>query len=290
MKKILVATDFTPASANALAYAVKIARPFNAKVLLYHAYVSAVYIPDFVLLPAEGNLQEKFEGLLKEQVNLLPVEDRIYVETKCEPGYPAEAILAAAKQADADLIVAGMKEKGKGVRKLFGSTIFPVYRYSLVPVLVIPENISYKPIKKIALACDYVIKNNHEFLNPLIALTTMLHASLDVISVVKDEHVESNDAAFEINLALSALTPKYHFIEGNDIDGAIAGFVTNNHIDLLAMVAHPHSLLEGLFQKSNIKQLVLAGTVPLFILPDRFDREAAKATGTNTGAVNELAS
>jgi nucleotide-binding universal stress UspA family protein len=275
MKTILVATDFTPASANALHYAVKLAMPYNARVVLYHAFLSEIYIPDFALLPAEVNLQQECEELLKQQVLKLDSEFRYFVETKCEPGAAPESILQAAKNLHASLIVLGIKRNGNGLRRLFGSTAFPVYRNAVIPVIAVPETKHFSGLTNIALASDLVVKNNCNLLNPLVSIVNRFNSNLHVVNIVdKLTGQEKLTTAFEINLALNTVSPHYHFIEDSDIYKALTSFVEKDSIDLLAVVAHPYSVLERVFVRSNIQQLMLHGNVPLLILPDRVDKKA----------------
>jgi nucleotide-binding universal stress UspA family protein len=252
-------------------YAVKLARPFNAKVVLYHAYLTETYIPDFVLLPAETNLQEECEKLLQLELDLLDPLDRLLVEAKCEPGFPSDKILEAAKTLDASLVVAGMKKSGKTYRKLFGTTALTLSRKSSVPVLVVPEECRFESLKKIALASDMHVKNNPHFVEPVIGLTERFHSNVYVVSIINKgdaTDIKETDMAFDINWRLKDISPDYVFIEDEKVGNAIEKFVKDYQVDLLAMVSHPHSLVEKLFVKSNIKEMMFEGNVPLLVLPD----------------------
>ena len=58
--------------------------------------------------------------------------------TVCSGGSPADVVVTAAKEANADIIVVGAIGSG-GSRGLLGSTVSGVLRHSHVPVLVVPE-------------------------------------------------------------------------------------------------------------------------------------------------------
>lgn len=272
MKTILVATDFTPAATNAMLYAVKLARPFNAKVVLYHAYLAETYIPDFVLLPTETNLQEQCERLLRLELEQLDPLDRLLVETKCEPGVPTDNILDAAKKLDASLVVAGMKKSGKSYRKVFGTTALSLCRRSPVPVLVIPEESHFQGLKTIALATDLHVKKNPDFSAAVIEFAERFHSNVFVVSIVNDGNATAfrqPDTAFDLNWRLKDISPGYIFLEDDKVGAAIEKFAVEYQVDLLAMVSHPYSLAEKLFVKSNIKERMFEGNIPLLILPDK---------------------
>jgi nucleotide-binding universal stress UspA family protein len=58
--------------------------------------------------------------------------------TVCSGGRPADVVVNAAKEANADIIVVGAIGSG-GSRGLLGSTVSGVLRHAHVPVLVVPE-------------------------------------------------------------------------------------------------------------------------------------------------------
>jgi nucleotide-binding universal stress UspA family protein len=58
--------------------------------------------------------------------------------TVCSGGRPADVVVNAAKEANADIIVVGAIGAG-GSRGLLGSTVSGVLRHAHVPVLVVPE-------------------------------------------------------------------------------------------------------------------------------------------------------
>ena len=283
MKTILVATDFTPAATNALQYAVKLARPFNAKVVLYHAYLTETYIPDFVLLPTETNLQEQCEKLLQLELQLVDSIDRLNVEIKCEPGFPADKIIEAAKQYEASVIVAGMKKSGKTYRKVFGTTALTLSRKSPVPVLVIPEECSFVAIKNIAIASDLRIKNNPDFALPVIEFAERFNSAVYVLNIINEDGgsiIEETETVFDINWRLRKISPEYKFIKGGNVGVGISNFVSDSQVDILAMVAHPHSIIEKLLVKSNIKEMMFEGSVPILILPDKVMTPSVNAEGS----------
>lgn len=46
-------------------------------------------------------------------------------------------------------------------------------------------------------------------------------------------------------------------------------FVKEHQVDMIAMISQEHDLLERIFVKSNIKEMMLQSQVPLIILPGK---------------------
>ncbi len=103
-REILIATDFSPASAGAVAYAISLAQEFPARLTLLHV-VAEGKAGDLVnaaeLVGSAGRLLHK----------LVPVEAELWCEPHfaVEHGPIAEKILEVAKRRNADLIVLGVR-------------------------------------------------------------------------------------------------------------------------------------------------------------------------------------
>jgi nucleotide-binding universal stress UspA family protein len=135
MKTIFAATDFTQAAHNACVYAASLAREFKARLVLFSAYepipfpiteVPFEYNAEDMKAPTELRLAKAAEAL-----QVAPNE--VVIETMCREGIIINEIISAARETKADIIVAGMKDKGKGLRKIFGSTVTALARKSDLP-------------------------------------------------------------------------------------------------------------------------------------------------------------
>ncbi len=98
LSRILYATDFSPASLKALPYAISLAEVSHARLVLLHA-------PD----PSEANSSEISMGYHQHLSALIPPEHRGRCEsdTLVTVGEPSRAILDAAAENSADLIILG---------------------------------------------------------------------------------------------------------------------------------------------------------------------------------------
>ena len=106
IEKILVPLDFSPASLEALDYAVWLAKQFRAAIHLVH-----VYPPDEASAPGGGHLlfqsAEAIERLNEELTGIHRKHAPIFRPENCHVrgGRPYEEIVRLAREIDADLIV-----------------------------------------------------------------------------------------------------------------------------------------------------------------------------------------
>jgi nucleotide-binding universal stress UspA family protein len=143
LSRILVPTDLSPASLSGLDYAVELARPFNAEVVLLYVVEPIVYATPTDLYGATADLG----SVLQEQersgrAQLKKIQERYgkkvpKLRALQQTGTPYVAITNAAKKLKADLIV--MSTHGRtGLSHLFlGSVAEKIVRTATCPVLTV---------------------------------------------------------------------------------------------------------------------------------------------------------
>lgn len=141
MKKILVPTDFSEFSKQAVDYAVELAQRFEAEITLIYVLQDAVALfPEpGVAFPAPGNylqeLQESSQQALERLRESLPAEMTIH--TVLRNGPPFVEIVRYAKEEDVDLIVIGTHGRSGLAHMLLGSVAEKVVRKASCPVLTV---------------------------------------------------------------------------------------------------------------------------------------------------------
>jgi nucleotide-binding universal stress UspA family protein len=133
-KRILVATDGSPVSERQVLYVEHLARVESAEIILLHAYEPPADYTDY---NGYDQLLASYRAVAQEVIddmrNALQ-EYGISASTELRLGPAAEAILAAAVELDADLIVIGTPSKNN-VREFLGGVSTQVLRHAHCPVL-----------------------------------------------------------------------------------------------------------------------------------------------------------
>jgi nucleotide-binding universal stress UspA family protein len=136
--RILVTTDFSEGTDNALNYALSIARANKARLTLLHVLeeTRAVISPQYRKEITEGVRRELLQRILADAQG--PPD----IDTAVEAGTPYHIILRLLKKERIDLLVMNTHGKGMLHRALLGSTSERVVRAADCPVMLIP------PMKK----------------------------------------------------------------------------------------------------------------------------------------------
>jgi nucleotide-binding universal stress UspA family protein len=139
---ILVTTDFSDGTSDAMKYAFSIAQESGAKIDLLHV------IDEHVMVEAPSDVRESMiDGIRKKLDDLVPgtAKSRREANTTVATGTPYQAILKTAKKDKVGLIVMNVHGKGMLDRVLVGSTAERVVRGAECPVLLIPPKATAKP-------------------------------------------------------------------------------------------------------------------------------------------------
>jgi nucleotide-binding universal stress UspA family protein len=123
LRRLLVATDFSPCASAALRAATGLAVRLRASVLVVHAVERKT---------ACGSGQRRLDALVKELRR-----DGVESEGLCVPGDPVEMILGQAATWQADLIVVGTQGRRGLSRLALGSVAEAVLKRAGCPVLIV---------------------------------------------------------------------------------------------------------------------------------------------------------
>lgn len=265
--KILVPTDFSPVACDAENYAAQLAKQLHSSVHLLHVfteYSPVLSIPETWAISL-NQLKNKIDEQINLEVKRLSDTYGIAVSSEIREGFPGDIIAKAAEDIDADFIIAGIDNPGSG------SAIFSIIRQTNVPLIVIPRNYTYKPIRNIVLAVDLKEMSGHSLFSPLYSLYKNFDASLEVLHVHTPgmpEKPSEISGKIALSLSLASFSFEYNTIESENIDYSILDFVESHPADLLVMVARPHNILERIFGALHTTTIGENMFLPLLVLKD----------------------
>ncbi|WP_420386758.1 universal stress protein [Roseivirga sp.] len=272
-RKILVPIDFSACSLKALNEAVRLARAWNARLIIMNACQKPAAYSDAsvtaysrdLIREAESNAQLAFDRI-SESVTDLSHTDYTFV---VKHAFPQDAIISLAIMEEVDLLVMGTTGASGFKGRLMGSNTYKVSKNVECPVLAIPEKAEPgKGFREIALAGDYKDTDTKEVFNLLTELVKFDKAVIHVlhISDVPSINEEESTEAKILNRYLKGLRHYFHFRLDDEIDQGINEFIAEKDIDLLTLVARKHKLLDRIFNSSVTRKMAYHARVPLLIL------------------------
>lgn len=274
MKTIVLPTDFTELSDNSINYGVELAKKINAKIVLFHAYhVPVVTTETPVIMPSLEELGEDCMRALRKMENniYLTHGTNIKVDCVCRCGLMVDELEEYTSENKTDLVVTAMEEAGEFTEKIIGSVTTSLMRKLKCPVLVVSSNARFKPVKKIALACDYRELKTKAALEPLKEMIKLFGSHLFVVNVLKEQKelvptTKQAVAGVHLDHLLEDVDHSFHYEENPDVVDGINHFVDEHNIDMLVMIPRSHTLLETIFHEPTAKRMAFHTHVPILSL------------------------
>lgn len=204
MKKILCPTDFSPVSENAVTYAAEIAKRVGASLHLVHANLVSDFTPEEVLMGA-GMSNAHLQDMLSKEC--LEVSNTFKISCSPQEVRSARSLVKSISDASADfdLIVMGTNGEDDFFQRICGSNTYRVIKKTGIPVIVVPGQCSYSPIKHIAYAFDYW-RITAVPMDKIIGLTKALGCDITLVQIME---AYSEDAEKELRETEAVLRARY---------------------------------------------------------------------------------
>lgn len=270
MPAILTATDFSDVATNAVHYACQLAMAYNGDVTVLHSYYIPVAfndtpMPVMSIDEAKTIAEDGMDRLLAQLKTQYP---NLHVNTHISYGDITDSLQEHAEQTRPWLTVVG-NSSSEDTAFWPGSNLMNAMKELSHPVIAVPLEARYRPVKKICFACDY--KNISELLpaGDLVSLTSQTQAQLHVLNVHKGDRdfgTEAPPEAEALRNMLAAAQPQYHFISSNEVDEGIQHFVVEQDMDWLVIMPHKHNFFDRLLHHSHTKAMARMSHIPLVSL------------------------
>jgi nucleotide-binding universal stress UspA family protein len=267
MKKILVPTDFSDCSKNALKAAIKIAKKTKAKIELVHVYDRPVI--GFVDLNIDHkknkamlqNAQQTMEAMITEmKAGSVIVSPHILADV------PLPDIMDQKKFRDIDLIVMG-SHGSAGLKELFiGSNTEKVVRKSKVPILSLKEDQGAFQLKNIVLASNFY-KELEGVFEQMDSFLSIFKPHYNLLKVVTPGNFETSHYSrklmneFASHFKLSDYS--IHIYNDNNIEAGILNFAKDIKADAIVIATHGRKGIEHLINGSLAEDVVNHAVTPV---------------------------
>jgi hypothetical protein len=270
MAKIIVVTNFSDSSRNALEYACKFLHSPTTSVLLLNIFsFPGLITGDAIAIAAMSETIANDERRLQEEYEWVrSAYTEINIQAEMVTGVFLDELYAKAIEENTVMIIMGADGNYSDLLSWDTNTV-DAFIDLHIPVLIIPSTVSFRPVKKIAFAINYYRKNLQMPITVIKRLVHFTKAQLYVINVVSpeeaiDEKAKSYKQALQESLA--ELSPVYYEPEFRNVFSAIDTFTAVENIDMLTVIPARHGLWHNIFQQNHTKGLVNLNHVPVLSL------------------------
>jgi len=270
IKKILVPTDFSEFSMQAIKYAAPLAIKLKAELSVIHAFHPPTELAESQIYAAQDHFEvqkkhaeKKFQEILDREEDLKVLKPKFLVNMALATDY----IISTIDSENIDLTIMGSRgARGIG-DEILGSTSYRVIREASSPVLTIPENTEIKTPEIMTFANDLEEIDEGGKLQFLYDFANSLNLRLQILHISTNRGGSGQKVSSDgITAFFEQLEHELYFTEQTDVVSGIQKHIETHKPDLLCILPHRHSLFEMLFHKSVTRQLALHTKIPLLTL------------------------
>ena len=276
MKNILVPTDFSENSIQALKYAQVLFSAMECN--FYLLYVGTLLdtkndAETFQETENESseNTKKKLTDLVKE-TRKHSTEANHFFFALHEYGFFIPTIKKHVEEQNIDLIVMGTKGASGVKEKVLGSNAGDVITKVQCNTLVVPVNVDLSRPKEIAFPTDFNIFYSLRILRPMEEMVTLGKANFRVMNSLKEgdhlneEQEKNREHLLDFMEDTFPETYSFHTITNKKVKSAIQCFVESRDVDMIVMVAKNLNFIQQILFDSIVEQISFHTKIPFYVI------------------------
>lgn len=276
MKNIVVPTDFSACSKNAFRYAMSLAEMCGANVNVVHIY----HPPALDAIRGANALKKEFQSSVRRLKRFVggyypestdqEVQTAVDLRYEAVAGLAVDEIIRISEEPETDLIVMGTLGTTGLLKQLLGGISSAITRGAHCPVLLVPNNVSWKGVHNLLYAV------HSESIDPGIITKASQLAKTLCVKSMHLVHVSTGPASGsqELELAFRKMfeekAPEIDLrmcvIRSPSVENGINTYAVNHDIQMAVVVTRHRHFPEEWLHTSMTKRMSLGTQVPLLVL------------------------
>lgn len=276
MKKIILPTDFSENAYNAIVYALELFKNEECTFYLLNTYTPVLYDSEYMYYTPTMSIDEVYK------TNSTKGLDRLAKRIKREFDNPKHTIKKISAfnfltdeineqidEKNIDLVVMGTQGATGAKEILFGSQTIHTIKKAKCPVLAIPSEYEFIPLKNILLPSDLSIGFKENQLKLLRTLAVENQVDLHILHIMEGDTLTpvQEEGKHELSKYFKDVSLHFHFEKGDDIQHGIVEFQKKNPVEILCMINNKHSFFENLFFRPVVHKVGFQVKVPFLVIP-----------------------
>ncbi|WGD34262.1 universal stress protein [Olleya sp. YS] len=277
MKNILLLTDFSDSSKNAIHYVLQLLEAQTLNCHLVYVHKASTFTSADLMTTGNDNLYASIVKSPKEDLeDLMATLQNIYKNSShtfsihIDYDVFTDAINQLVELQTIDLIVMGTNGVTGADEVVFGSNTLNVIRKVDCPTLIIPKDFEFKKPKEVLIPLDEKDELNSNRLQTILELIDKKDSKYHILRIT--ESAENDSFAINDTKTLKQLFDTshydYHNISNVPMHHVVDTYVQTHTIDFEVFIIQKTSFFERLFSGSPITKHSKIATIPLFILHD----------------------
>ncbi|TBN04337.1 universal stress protein [Hyunsoonleella flava] len=281
MKNILLPTDFSENSWNAIRYAINFFELESCNFYLLHiSNLSGTVINDAPYITTQEVIEDvftkpaklKLRKIVKRISTSLPVNKNHRFYSLHDYNFFIESIRKHVDEKKIDVIVMGTKG-ASGLKKIIlGSNTANVITKVKCTTLVIPEEAKLLKLEEIAFPTDFFVSYDIQLLDPLSKIIEKHQSALRILHINKrkvDLSTEEHKGKELLEDYFSDFKISFHFLTNKKVEDAIQCFVESRDINMICMVAKNINYFQQILFHSKVEEISYHTEIPFLVLHEK---------------------
>ncbi len=254
IKNVLICTDFSEESNNALIYGVYLCEKINADATILHVQTTHT----------TESIEENFEKI-KHDILFLARKNYEFIHRS---GEIAKTVQDVIREKSIDLTVVGMKGISSHKEMLSGSITASLIERPCSALLSIPAKARNLGVDHIGVATDGT-EPTSDAMEVLNDLGHKMNSKISVFHIQKKSVPEIIEADMQSKFEglFGDMYNGFEDVNGENIVSSLSGYASDHNIDLLTVLHHCGGEVRNPMRRSVSKQLAFRTRMPLLILP-----------------------
>lgn len=278
MRNILLPTDFSENSWNAISYALQFLEGSACNFYLLHVSrlsnlvagdtpypMSQTAIEELYTKPSKRQLKNILKRISKE----LPKNNKHKFYSLTDYDFFIESIRKHVKDIKIDMIIMGTKGASGLKEYLVGSNAGDIIKKVQCTTLVIPENARFESLKEIAFPTDFALSYDMQVLQPMVDMLMTEDTSLRVIHISHKDDKLNRTQELHKGLLEDYLEDKkhsFHFLTNKKVEDAIQCFIESRDTDMIVMVAKNLNYFQQILFHTKVEKISYHTDIPFLVL------------------------
>lgn len=282
MKNILLPTDFSKNSWNAIKYAIHFFKQETCNFYLLHVnrIGSSTDMNNAPYITTEDVIEKIYTKPAKLQ--LRKILKRITVEFPVNKSHKffvlsdynffIESIRKHVEEKNIHYIVMGTKGASGLQKIIIGSNTGDVITKVKCSILVVPESAEFVKLEEIVFPTDFTLTYDIEILQPLLEILETYKSALKILHISKKKAHLNNEQKKNSELLddyFNQLDHSFHYLTNDKVEAAIQCFVESRNINMICMVAKNLNYFQHILFHSKVKEMSFHTEIPFLVLHEK---------------------
>ncbi len=277
--KILVTTELDELSLKATKFAIQIAEQMNIhEVILLNIIIpaqaqamaasgGAANSPVAISGEFNATLEEKHQKMA-EKVAENHSTEKVKLIPKVRFSGSKSNLNQYMKTFNAGLVVAGSRDHGTFLEKLFGSKTQRIIHRTDFPMIILKDNGTTSQVSKIALAID-VKEKEQKGLDDIIEFANQTNAQLQMVHVItEDDEITAEEAIEKLRLIADEKQLSNHtinVINNSSLEEGLRHFIRKHNPEMVAVLTQGKGKLKKLIYGSDTEEILKETDRPVLV-------------------------